>query len=236
MGEGLYKKIEYLFSCLLEVFYPEISSCSICRRVLKADNSLYLCSSCLSQLKFIGDMDRDDVFNGAASNPLGIDPAFDGWMSICLYEGIAREMVHRLKYNGNREIALSMAAMMERVLSESVSAYDIIVPVPASDARMKKRGYNQAELIANELSNLVNIPVKKLLSKTRDTPSQVLYDAGSRWYNVKGSFSCNSDLHGKSVLLVDDVITTGATMHYCAEEIKLRGAKYVLALSFAKSV
>jgi competence protein ComFC len=101
---------------------------------------------------------------------------------------------------------------------------------------LRKRGYNQSELIASELSNIMNIPHLNAIERIKNTPSQVLFNGDMRWYNVKDAFECIADLEGKSVLLVDDVITTGATMCFCAEQLKTAGAKLVGAAAFAGSV
>lgn len=163
-----------------------------------------------------------------------IHVAFDESYSACVYEGISRELVHKLKYKDKQNIAKTMAAMIKDVLGNDLK-YDMIVPVPIHPTRLKKRGYNQAQLIAVELENIVNIPMIKALKRTKNTPSQVLFKERDRWYNVECAFSCTLNLNGKRIMLIDDVITTGATVHYCAEALKASGAVYVTAISFART-
>lgn len=144
-------------------------------------------------------------------------------------------MVHRLKYRDKREIAITMAAMMADAVYKNAISYDFIVPVPSYKKKERKRGYNQAELIARELSNITGKPVINAVIRVKDTKPQVLFDESARWYNVMDAFECSMDLKGMHILLVDDVITTGATANFCAKALKDCGAVYVAVLSFSKS-
>jgi competence protein ComFC len=187
----------------------------------------------LQKIKY--DEKSEDVA-GYFSTVNNLKVCFDDCLSVCLYEGLARELVHRLKYNDKREIAFTMAAMMhEAVLGEKVK-FDYIVPVPISKKRMKKRGYNHAELIGRELSDITGVSIINTLERIKDTSSQVLLNVDERWYNVKGAFKHMNDLTDKYILLIDDVITTGATAHYCAEELKAAGAKKVTVVTFARTI
>lgn len=160
---------------------------------------------------------------------------FDMSICCCIYEGYAREMVHRLKYNGKIPIAQSMAVMMFDVIKKEKLDFDIIVPVPVHKNRLKKRGYNQSYLISKELSNLTNKPSMDILKRIKDTPSQILFNSEDRWYNVKDAFVCTAPLNKKAVLLVDDVVTTGATVSFCAGCLKSSGALSVKVISFARA-
>lgn len=234
MGEGINTKIGYALGCLMDILFPKPCSCSVCGRILKEYSKKHICSGCISQLKkYINTGKTEDIFKYHEKG-LEIDRYIDEVYSVCLYEGLGREMIHRLKYNDKRDIALTMAAMMEELLESR--SFDIIVPVPISKRKLKKRGYNQTELISRELSDILDIPSINGIQRIKDTKSQVLLNEGMRWYNVKGAFRCDMDLKNKSVLLIDDVITTGATIYYCAKELKGAGAEKVTAISFAKSI
>ena len=182
-----------------------------------------MCLNCLSQLKKADNylFDKDVKYS------------FDEVHSACKYEGLAREMVHRLKYNDKREIAISMASIISEITE--YKKFDFIAAVPSFNKKKFKRGYNQAELIAHELSDIVQIPFINGIQRIKDTKPQVLFDSGSRWYNVKDAFKCTSRFDGKRIILVDDVITTGATVHFCAKELKANGASYVMVVTFARS-
>lgn len=142
-------------------------------------------------------------------------------------------MIHGLKYKDRRNTAYTMAAMIWEIVDKSQYKFDLIVPVPIHRKKLKKRGYNQSELIAKELSNIMNIPHLNVIERVKNTPAQVLFNGDMRWYNVKDAFKCIINLEGKSILLVDDVITTGATMCFCTEQLKEAGAKFVGAAAFA---
>ncbi|MDF2672342.1 MAG: ComF family protein [Clostridiales bacterium] len=212
--------------------------CSQCGRVLKEFNRLFLCNGCLSQLKMSnnGFMIREEFSSGSLPiyNPL--NTGFDICFYPCIYEGLVRDMIHGLKYKDKRNTAYTMAAMIWEIIDKSNVRFDLIVPVPIHNKRLKMRGYNQSALIAQELSNLMKVPHSNAIKRIRDTPSQVLFNGDMRWYNVRDAFECITNLEGKSVLLVDDVITTGATMCFCALQLKDAGAKIVGAAAFAGSV
>lgn len=233
MGEGINSKIVYAFDCLMDIIFPKPCSCSVCGRVLKEYSKKHICMGCLSQ---IGNYENSNnlakVFR-CPDNSIQIDEYIDETYSVCLYEGLGREMIHRLKYNDKRDIALTIAALMKEVLGDK--SFDMIIPVPISKNKLRKRGYNQAELISRELSGLMDMPSINGIQRIRDTESQVLLNEGMRWYNVKGAFRCDLNLKNKSILIIDDVITTGATIYYCAKELKIAGAEKITAVSFAKS-
>lgn len=212
-------------------------ACSRCGRVLKEFNRLFLCSGCYSQLRKNEKSYKtwEEFSGGRLSIYCTVKTGFDICLYPCIYEGMVRDMVHSLKYKDKRNIAYTVAAMMWEVIDKSGIDFDMIVPVPIHSKKLKKRGYNQSELIARELSNIMNIPHLNAIERIRNTPSQVLFNGDMRWYNVKDAFECIISLKGKSVLLVDDVITTGATMCFCAEVLKNAGAKLVAAAAFAGS-
>lgn len=178
---------------------------------------------------------KESFLTGNINYDSAIVKGFDISICCCIYEGYAREMVHKLKYNGKIPIAKSMAGMMFDVIKKEKIDFDIIVPVPVHKNRMKKRGYNQSYLISTELSNLTNKPCMDILKRIKDTPSQILFNVEDRWYNVKDAFICTTPLNKKSVLLVDDVVTTGATVSFCASCLKSSGALNVNVISFARA-
>lgn len=223
MGKRLYETIKNILLCLLDILFPKNLVCSVCGKLLDSKNRHSLCINCLSQLKKADSSicDKDIKFS------------FDEVHSACKYEGLAREMVHRLKYNDKREIAISMASLISEIAE--YKNFDFIAAVPSYKKKKTKRGYNQAELIASEFSDIVKIPFINGIQRIKDTKPQVLFDSGSRWYNVKDVFKCTSRFDGKRIILVDDVITTGATVHFCTKELKANGASYVMVVTFARS-
>ena len=150
------------------------------------------------------------------------------------YVGVARTAVHRLKYGGLRAIAPLMAGPMARAL-DPVRHVDALVPVPLHPKRLRERGYNQAALLTKEVALLTGLAVnERLLSRATQSRHQV--DAPSRAAriaNVAGAFEASHDVQGLDILLVDDVITTGATLSAAARALRQRGAREVHALTFA---
>ena len=129
-----------------------------------------------------------------------------------------------------------MGRLLHTYLERAPRAADLIVPVPLHPSRVRERGYNQSELLARELSRLTGIPSEPdLLRRTRDTAPQVTMEGyEQRRRNIAGAFECVSDPSGRSVLLVDDVATTGSTMSACAAPLKAKGATTVWGLSLAR--
>ena len=153
------------------------------------------------------------------------------------HDGGVRSAVHALKYRGVSSLAPVMAAPMAAVLLEWAPQVDVIVPVPLFGMRKRIRGYNQSELLAREISRTTGIAVEAgALVRARATPPQarqVGYDA--RLANMERAFAAGScTVRGSNVLLVDDVMTTGATLGACARVILDAGATQVFALTYAR--
>ncbi len=165
-------------------------------------------------------------------------PAFEGARSPYLYEGAAREAVHALKYSYLSALAQPMAQLMARyVEEEGAIEADLLVAVPLYGRRQRLRGYNQSALLARELSRLYGLPLaERGLARRRNTPSQARSgDAEARRRNVTDAFIADRRwVEGKRVLLIDDVMTTGATLDACARALRQAGAASVWAVTFAR--
>lgn len=154
-----------------------------------------------------------------------------------LMEGPIREMVHRLKYDHWRVLAGILSKALAEELAHSGRKPDFLAPVPLHPSRERERGYNQAALLAHELGNLAGIPVpRRALLRVRPTPPQVgAPNAAAREAAVAGAFRCNNlSLRGRSVMLVDDVCTTGATLNACAVALLKAGVAEVRGLVVAR--
>jgi ComF family protein len=164
-------------------------------------------------------------------------PAFAGARSLYLYEGAVREAVHALKYNHLSGLARPMAEVMAGYLEAEALPVDLVVPVPLFGRRQRLRGYNQSALLARELSRLGGLPLaERGLARRRNTPPQARsVDAEARRRNVAGAFAADRRrVEGRRVLLIDDVMTTGATLDACAQALRQAGAASVWALTFAR--
>jgi len=163
-------------------------------------------------------------------------PAFTGARSAFVYDGPAREAVLALKFEGLAAIAKTMAVPMAERLLEWDPDVAAIVPVPLAGPRRRSRGYNQSELLAHEVARLVGLPlVTGALVRRRATPPQVRQsDWEARRVNVAGAFEGGRRGVKGGVLLVDDVVTTGATLDACARVLLSEGSGPVFALTFAR--
>ena len=154
------------------------------------------------------------------------------------YDGDVRLSVHRYKFHSATGYAKTYAELIAEVMREENLSAELLTWVPLSRKRFRSRGYNQAQLICEELSELMDIPAMPLLVKIKDNPAQSgTGDAKKRKENVKGVYKAleNTDIAGKSVIIVDDVITTGSTISECAKMLRAAGCKQVFAASLARS-
>jgi competence protein ComFC len=151
----------------------------------------------------------------------------------------SQHAIHAFKYRSNTVVGEFLAERLAMAVSEHERADDIslVIPVPIHRARQRERGYNQAELPATSAAKMLDIPMRTdLLVRTRDTGPQVGLDAGGRRRNVSGAFEVSDAVivAGLTILLVDDVITTGATMSECADVLLQAGAESVIAAAIAR--
>lgn len=147
----------------------------------------------------------------------------------------ARELVHALKYDGLSVLAQPMG----HLLLDSVQAFgltvDALVPVPLHPRRQRSRGYNQAEVLALAVGQALGLPVWRALRRTRATASQVYHhSAAARARNMAGAFAACEPVAGLTLLLIDDVVTTGSTLAACARALQEAGAAQVLGLTFTR--
>lgn len=158
---------------------------------------------------------------------------FAGVLATAKHEGILQEAVQALKYHQGLELAPLFAQRMSTALQKTSWTFDIVIPVPISSHRLQERGYNQAKAISQYLAAQLNIPHQaEALQKIRHTQSQVGLNKAERQENVKEAFSADSSLlKGKTLLLVDDVRTTGATLAECAQTAIEAGASAVYAIT-----
>lgn len=206
------------WSAFLDLLFPP--HCVSCRRA-----GTWLCDACIANAP-------------AVPNPASLTPDgyLDGAYSVGAHRGSLRRAVHTLKYNGLRQIAPQLAGLMADTWRASGITVDAIVAVPLSAARLKSRGYCQAHLLARPLAERLGLPLMPGLERTRHTRSQVGLDPAQRWDNVWGAFTWRGDaLAGARVLLIDDVLTTGATLQACAAALRDAGASQVWALTLTRA-
>lgn len=155
--------------------------------------------------------------------------------SAAAYDGCLEKAIHRFKYEGRRPLAGPLALLLAELLAVDGIAAEAITWVPLHRGRLRSRGYNQAELLGRELARLSGLPVLEGLVRSRDTPPQVGLDRIRRRENVRDAFGWQGlGLSRVSLLLVDDVATTGATLDACAAALRAAGAGPVIGLTVAR--
>jgi len=165
-----------------------------------------------------------------------ISHAFTAMRSAFSYEGVAKTAVHALKFDGVSALAPAMARPMSDAFKLWSQTVDVVVPVPLGWVRKRKRGYNQAELLAREICRLTGLGIEpQALRRVRQTPAQSRQPSEeARRRNVQAAFGLGKRPVSGSVLLIDDVATTGATLDACARVLLNGGAKAVYGLTFAR--
>ena len=183
---------------------------------------------------------RDNRYHGAPSIPV--------LRSVYEFEGPLREAVHRFKYAGKTALARPLAQMLAEYLQEKpgrdieVKSLGAIVPVPLHGWRKWRRGYNQSTFMARELSQILHLPCGEPLYRRRHTQPQVELSARERAHNVRAAFEVDAaqlerlNPQRKSILLIDDVCTTGATLQECARVLQKAGIETVYALTLARQL
>ncbi len=195
---------------------------------LQAEFSCAVCNT-----PFVNDypLDEHSVCAACRGGLRGFDRA------ICFggYEGNLRGLIHLFKYSGMKPLAEPLGRLMDRVLPIE-DRYDAVVPVPLHWKRRWQRGFNQAELLAAHVAKRRAMPMVRALRRKRATAVQAGLASAGRKKNVSGAFAVRSglDLNDKTILLIDDVMTTGATARACAAALKRGGAKSVSLLTLAR--
>lgn len=208
------------FNNLLSLFFPE--RCSGCGR-----KNTPLCRTCLSEI--------EPAENTGDSNLIALFSYKDSGL---------RRAVWLLKYRNRRTLAEIFAAELADFLTEELSDRKIfnnlnqtlLIPIPLAGRGLRRRGYNQSALIARELARLASLALAEgILVKIKETPAQMSLNRQERLRNLEGAFAVSQaeQIAGCDIILIDDVITTGATMREAAKVLKQAGAKSVLAVAIA---
>lgn len=154
------------------------------------------------------------------------------------FEGPVRDSIHALKYRGVRAAASSLAGLMAAYLERNPVPANVLIPTPLHPRRLRSRGYNQSALLARGVASALDLPVREdLLVRTANARPQVeARSREERHANVAGNFASTGNATGLTVLLIDDVATTGSTLSECAFALRDAGASRVYALTLARDV
>ena len=211
--------------CILDILFPP--RCVFCQRILNSGKS-GICSECQSQLPWITGREAEQKLE---------------FISLCVsplwYQDNVRESIHRYKFYDRSGYAQTFGTLTAQCVTDHLSGeYDLISWVPLSAKRLKKRGYDQAMLLAKETAMNLNQIAVETLHKIRNTDAQSgIKDDSARRANVLGAYEVIDPefVVGKRILLVDDVVTTGATLSECARVLRTYGAKDVFCVSLARA-
>jgi ComF family protein len=233
-GERLLRGASLVFASLYEFLFTPV--CCHCQAPLEYGER-FLCVSCRGTLLPVDP--EDSLYQGVRDRLTG-DGDCDGLISLYRFEkgSPIQSLIHELKYGGRMGVGLFLGERLGEAVGSLPGAGDFggCVPVPLHRVRKRERGYNQSALLCRGLSEAAGIPAcPSILKRVRPTPSQTALGIEERATNVEGAFALRNGAHkkiaGGSFLLVDDVLTTGATMRACARILKRGGAKRVVACS-----
>lgn len=172
-----------------------------------------------------------DLCERCAADP----PAITRLIAAYLFDDIARDAVHALKYDDIRALSPILGTLLSESLIGLRRTPDVIIPVPLHSGRIRERGFNQAEALANRVGELLGVPVDTgLLRRRINIPHQAGLRRESRELNILAAFEAHPLPDGLHVMLIDDVTTTGSTLEECARTLKAAGAARVDAAVFAK--
>lgn len=223
MPEKFIDCLKFLQTTLIYIIYPPI--CPVCEEIV--DERYQLCENCTKKILKIN----------TEKNP----PApLSGVMKITKYHAGTRSLLRRLKFDSNTKVLDTLQKILYTASSHDeiknfLAKADIATFVPLHESRLKKRGYNQTELIFKDWLISQNVPAENLLVRTKATPHLYSYNPQKRKEILKGAFSLveGVDVRGKNILIADDIFTTGATATGCAEVLKNAGAAKIFMLAFA---
>ena len=210
---------------LLDLIYPP--RCAFCRRLLSGREK-GVCRFCRPKLPYV-------PADGQVQHFRNVDKC----LSPLYYHGSVKDSLHRYKFGGATAYADIYSEFIVKCIDENQISCDSITWVPLSRRRLRRRGYDQAELLAKLIAKHLGQSPVRLLKKQRDTPPQS--KTGSvekRRANIAGAYDCLRPelVQGKQVLLVDDIVTTGATLSEAARVLKKAGAKEVICATLARSL
>ncbi|HJQ39389.1 MAG TPA: ComF family protein [Thermoanaerobaculia bacterium] len=150
------------------------------------------------------------------------------------YRGSLEKVLHALKFERHDFLDDALAPLLEESLRDR--EFDVVLGVPMHAAKERKRGYNQAELLARALARRIEVPCDMLLTRRRELAAQSLLPKQARAANVRGAFHASPRAKGQSILIVDDICTTGETLRACAKALLRAGASRVCAVAVAKTL
>lgn len=212
MGKRITKILISLKDELLDIIYPPKNSCIICQ-----SEFVGICPLCKSKIKRVKE--------------------FNGVLSYGYYNGVLKKLILEFKYNKNFVAGSILVDFLCDMIIENQINIDYIVYIPSSKKAIKNRGFNQCEYLAKEINKNLDISICNDVIKNKNVKEQKLLSKEERCKNIKGAFKLKTDknIKNKKLLLIDDVMTTGATLYECEKLLKENGALSIKMLTVAKS-
>lgn len=238
-------KFKSLFKDFMDMIYPRAARCVACGKDARIYNRYGFCSTCYTTLPFIKPpyctvCGRPIKEGGECKVCKDTNHVFTQALSVFEYEMPISDMIQRFKYESNTHLAEPMAMLMVEAIEERGWEFDAIVPVPLHVKRLDLRGYNQAAYLAYSIGKIMGgrEVLGTVLIRIRNTPSQIGMDRDERMWNLYNSFEVRQGhiVEGKTILLIDDVLTTGSTVDHCSSALLEAGAKKIYVATFASSV
>ena len=237
--------LQTLWQSFLDIVYPTDIRCLICNAKREEMSGYGICKICESHLPFIEPPVCTKCGKMMIEESLCLDcqqsdHAFYRGISIFEFNAEVRRLIHRYKYKQEKYLSTPMIHWMTEGLKVYKWDFDLIVPVPLHPIRERKRGFNQADLLARGLSKSTGVPlVNQGLLRIKNTPQQAKLSKEQRQRNLRDAFIISErakslkTFHNKTILLVDDVYTTGSTANQCASELLAGGADRVYVITLA---
>lgn len=221
-----------------DLLYPPNAGCIACGRLRVDEQRWGLCRDCAQTLAvlvppFCPRCGKPGWMLTCPECAILPPDALDGMRSAYDYEGTAGALARALKYRSIAPAAQALADGMASMLPDG--EVDALVPVPLHKSRQRRRGYNQSDILCDALSARIGVPVLHALRRARATRTQTRLSPGDRAQNVRGAFECAASTAGMRLLLIDDVLTTGATARACAAALKEGGVARVYLLTAARA-
>lgn len=218
MGKRFIDLIKYPISCIFEAVYPHVDKCICCGE----DSEDIICRKCRKNIFLIDDSVKLSDFDEYV-------------YPCCYYSHEMKKIILKFKYEADfyagEELAHMMAQKISRINIDNV----LLTYIPSSKGALRKRGFDQCEFLCRRICSETKMKYKKLLIKSSSVKEQKVLSRKERIENLKDAFMVKEDLAGRKIIIIDDVITTGATLYYAKKALEEKGAQKVLLVAVAKS-
>ena len=242
-GQSLFAEI---CNSLQELIYPPSLECLVCDAPIDSERSYNLCDRCIRKLEWnvgktcalCGKAMREGSPHNLCHDCMKYGRKFDRGISCTTYGSMERKLIQDFKFNGKSYVGRVLGEIMCDRLKDELLDTDVIIPVPIHPHRLRVRGYNQAEILAEVINQKMHIPLAcKTLLRKDDTVARKYLDKDDRRATIQNAFYVRDDkkdiVEGCNVMLVDDIMTTGSTADACSVALKQAGASEVTLVTFS---